>query len=1525
MAIPVIESQQYTRNTSSTTSLLLSAPSGITAGDLLVIIIGSDYASTINPFFDQSTSAPSGWTFHGTVGSDTPDVHLGVFYKIATGSETSERVYGAATSYLGGWYLRISGAHAEYPLTVCSRKETSSGTTHVIPQTITPIDDCLALYAIVYDGADTDFSTPTGWTELDDTYFGPTNGSASYGSIAFGSKSMATAGVTGDASITVSLSDGSSSFQFAIIPADTTTTPGAPFIRAYSSATTGGAAASSITIPVPSSRKAGDMLFMIIQNDQSVSTGSQITDIALWNYISDDGSASSDACLKCSWKISDGTETSETWTMVSGTSYMTGFCFIIGNCNEYIDVIKSNEDAPSTSHSLDSITTNYDNCLMIYGISADASTSAPSIPSGYVEIEQISNGAGTAGMCGSFGFGIQATAGASGTKAFTTSATPGIRGTATIHIAVVGKGTFRDQPKIEGYAETSPEGSRTSLVMTAPSGITAGEMLYVSCHAGAVVAETTLTMSTAGWHWIAQQSNTSYLYLAAWWKLATGSEGNVTVAADNSCQMGGVYARISGVDAIYPIDSTFQGNLSTGTVQTISLPTTVLTESCLCVTTYVHDAGNNSLTERGYSVGEANKSMPSKHITWTTGSFGGDESGGLFTIPQFVVGYKPTYKIEASPTSARGVQLSVAFRPRIEPISDFPNTYNRKCSMTVNAAKVNGSTNLTGFPALITHNDLPDEVLDSDISTGPQSNGLDIRFSTDINGLYMLLHEIVHFTKNANPASATAEIWVQIPDLDYTTDTVIYMWWDTTLTVTNDYKNMVWSDYFFVSHDGGATDSSGNKTSTAQGTPTNTTNHLGVSTRGKALSSGEADGYSVTRLDQAPSDQDMTFQTWAKPSDPGGAMQGRLIFNLNTSDTTAVFLIHTEKGTSPTWSLAAGQYSGGALTPERYNTAGSYGSWQYVSAITNADAGYPGHTDVFVDTDITSTTTTGNWGIGTATTGTYLGTRNDLSTVADFQGDVSEFRFRKSAISSDWHITEYNNQIDDSTFWSAGTPIPAFIEYITKTPSDTLLPKIVDSAAKQIVFQIIAAADTLYPMLSGQAQFNVAYSTGDILAPFFVDAATKQTVFQILSAIDTLYPRVDSSTSVYIFVLFAIADYLMLDFPDEDYTYADVEAERENNGINVLWRFSEQLDYYGITNGDFDTLATSSFGLVKATATVVDAITQIFVSDILYPKIVDDIGLLLAIFQRTDTLSPKITETTINNLRSTRTDSLVISLAELTHNVIRSNVSDTLLPKVLETFQLLVSLSRSDDLLPMIDEINQIIVTFGISDTLFTLLNESVDIFSTLSRSDTLLPKVDETLTLLSRLARADTLTPKIDEVISIIELLKKVASDTLLPKIDEAMTILSSLSRSDTLLPKIDELISIFGTMTASDELKPKIDSIITLLVSLSRADTLLPKIDEIASLLVTLSGSDTLTPQILDLAEILWYTLEAFRFRDDDGSESSASWLGAQDAAINRAINLNTRLRLLLDTNSDAPALQLKLQYRPVGDPDWEWRDIT
>ena len=69
-----------------------------------------------------------------------------------------------------------------------------------------------------------------------------------------------------------------------------------------------------------------------------------------------------------------------------------------------------------------------------------------------------------------------------------------------------------------------------------------------------------------------------------------------------------------------------------------------------------------------------------------------------------------------------------------------------------------------------------------------------------------------------------------------------------------------------------------------------------------------------------------------------------------------------------------------------------------------------------------------------------------------------------------------------------------------------------------------------------------------------------------------------------------------------------------------------------------------------------------------------------------------------------------------------------------------------------------------------------------------------------------------------------------------------------------------------------------------------------------------------------------EGFRFRNDDGSESAASWLAAQDVNITRGKNANTRLRVLANTPGFNPATQqATLQYRKVGDADSEWRDVA
>ena len=344
---------------------------------------------------------------------------------------------------------------------------------------------------------------------------------------------------------------------------------------------------------------------------------------------------------------------------------------------------------------------------------------------------------------------------------------------------------------------------------------------------------------------------------------------------------------------------------------------------------------------------------------------------------------------------------------------------------------------------------------------------------------------------------------------------------------------------------------------------------------------------------------------------------------------------------------------------------------------------------------------------------------------------------------------------------------------------------------------------------------------------------------------------------------FGVIDLLQIDLPDEDYTYAQVESNREDENLNKLFKFPFQADNYGLQIGDFDSTPSASFGYVKTYASLLASLG------------VDD---TLFVYHAVETLAILLT--------LSRVDELKILLAD-------------------DSPTIAVILSRIDELLPKIDDTRSIA--------------------STLSRADTLFPKIDEQLAILSRLSRQDILLPLFIDTLEAAIGNMIAVSDELKPYIISSLNILSSLARTDELLPKIDEAISSAGTMTADDILRPKIDEANTILSSLLRADTLFPKVDEAIAILNSFNVSDELKPLLLELAEILWLTLEAFRFRNDDGSEATATWIAGQDVSINRASETMTRLRLILDTNSDAPGLQLKLQYRPVGDPDWEWRDIV
>ncbi len=66
-----------------------------------------------------------------------------------------------------------------------------------------------------------------------------------------------------------------------------------------------------------------------------------------------------------------------------------------------------------------------------------------------------------------------------------------------------------------------------------------------------------------------------------------------------------------------------------------------------------------------------------------------------------------------------------------------------------------------------------------------------------------------------------------------------------------------------------------------------------------------------------------------------------------------------------------------------------------------------------------------------------------------------------------------------------------------------------------------------------------------------------------------------------------------------------------------------------------------------------------------------------------------------------------------------------------------------------------------------------------------------------------------------------------------------------------------------------------------------------------------------------------EGFRWRNDDGSETTATWRQAQDVDDTVAKVTTIRIRMLVNAVNDPAASQYKLQYLPPGADTWE--DVT
>jgi hypothetical protein len=238
MAVPVLEAQTWSAATTST--FVMTAPAGIQANELLVLLVGNDGNTTITMW--SQANAPDGWTYYGEVGDAGSDSFAGIFYKVATGSETDVTVISNGSWMNGGWYCRISGADvgATFLDAYSGEIRTSVIAAPTFTGVTTTVNDCLILANCGYDGADGAIGVTSGATQIDvQTYTSGTEGAGISRCIA--TQEQATAGLAADVSYSAASAEGWSHQLLAIVggsssPSELTVEAGGPYSGTVSTA-----------------------------------------------------------------------------------------------------------------------------------------------------------------------------------------------------------------------------------------------------------------------------------------------------------------------------------------------------------------------------------------------------------------------------------------------------------------------------------------------------------------------------------------------------------------------------------------------------------------------------------------------------------------------------------------------------------------------------------------------------------------------------------------------------------------------------------------------------------------------------------------------------------------------------------------------------------------------------------------------------------------------------------------------------------------------------------------------------------------------------------------------------------------------------------------------------------------------------------------------------------------------------------------------------------------------------------------
>ena len=218
MAIPLLANVTKNSTNGTATIVTLTKPNNVVTGDLLIILCGNENATTGEGFADTLT----GWTREFNLGSGDVDCYIGLYSRIADGTETTTidvPMLGADDGH--GWYMHFQGAKSIGSIHVIGTSTEVVSNIVTVGSITTTEPECLAVSTFAFDGSDSDpiTETGTGWTMQDWTESPLPSDAGGASSGAWSTKDMLSAGPTGDSvwNMGGGQSDGIVAVQFAIL------------------------------------------------------------------------------------------------------------------------------------------------------------------------------------------------------------------------------------------------------------------------------------------------------------------------------------------------------------------------------------------------------------------------------------------------------------------------------------------------------------------------------------------------------------------------------------------------------------------------------------------------------------------------------------------------------------------------------------------------------------------------------------------------------------------------------------------------------------------------------------------------------------------------------------------------------------------------------------------------------------------------------------------------------------------------------------------------------------------------------------------------------------------------------------------------------------------------------------------------------------------------------------------------------------------------------------------------------------